>query len=857
MENITVYARFKSSKEKTDTKSTNFIVDSKKITNKKTKEVYNFDNIINQSSPIKDTFKKLLKQNISLLLKGINISIFSYGQSDSEKILFFNGDQKSNEALIHLSIKELFNLLGINKTTQIKKYIVKISYIQIYNEEIYDLLNGMTNKKINITDISDVIVNNYEEATDIINKGETNKCNDNSYSHYIIKINIEYNNENNKDKKYDTSMTFVELAGSENILKSKHKEKEKEIDNTNKSLLCFNNMINKLYKNNARFINYKESKLTCLLQNMFNGNKKNKIIFFCSMIDDVNNYNETANTLNFSKKLKSIKLSNININNKNKYKENQANENKALRNKIKFLEKMIKDKKTLKEKNNIKNNKFKNNIQNENNDIINNKQIKNLEKEIALLKKYLLYNNANEEYNSDLKSNIDFFDYTDYTSEQGFNEIYNTSIKPRFNLSSIRGSESILKSPYFSSPFSNTKNIINELQGGNKNNFQKNLCMTEMRPETHNFFLNNSAMGKTEPPIFNFNENQNMNISFPDLNSNCIINSGNKNNYLIKENEELKKNIDEIKKTYNDIMKSKEEEINLINQSHDIALENCEKIIKDAENSYIILKSDYDKALETIKKKENELNNLKQENMNQNSSIKFYQKQLDKIGDFEYANEIESKYNELLEENRELKEKGDKIKIKLKEENELLKQNIDMIENKYKEKCKELINNKKLINENNKLHEKELQKYKIEMKNYKAISNKNKNINTNINANNVNNEDDKFKEYENKISELMQENTEYKNSLEIIEKTQINEYQKLLDESFAKIAELNKELNGTKDKNKYLEETLNLFENKKNRDLLNKKRKKENLNDISMKTPKKDNKENKNILNRIFSDFEI
>ena len=377
-----------------------------------------------------------------------------------------------------------------------------------------------------------------------------------------------------------------------------------------------------------------------------------------------------------------------------------------------------------------------------------------MEKEIALLKKYLLYNNANEEYNSDLISNIDFIDYTDYTSEQGqgFNEIYNTSIKPRFNLSSIRGSESILKSPYFSSPFSNTKNIINELQGGNKKNFQKNICMTEMRPETHSFFLNNSAMGKTEPPIFNFNENQNMNISFPDLN-NCIINSGNKNSYLVKENEELKKNIDEIKKTYNDIMQSKEEEINLINQSHDIALENCEKIIKDAENSYINLKSDYDKALETIKMKENELNNLKQENMNQNSSIKFYQKQLDKIGDFEYANEIESKYNELLEENRELKENGDKIKIKLKEENELLKQNIDMIENKYKEKCKELINNKKLINENNKLHEKELQKYKIEMKNYMALSNKNKNMNTN--TNNVNNEDDKFKEYENKINKLI------------------------------------------------------------------------------------------------------
>ena len=878
MENITVYARFIPLKEKSEIKSTNFIIDSKKITNKKTKEIYNFDSILNQLSSIKDIFKKLLKQNISHLFKNINISVFSYGQSETGKRFLFNGEQKSNEGLIHLSLKEIFNILNNNKNTSINKYIVKIYYIQIYNEEIYNLIGEIPNQTLDVNCLSDIIVNNYEEAIDILNKGEINKndLNDKvnkNYCNYIFKISLEHNN---KDKKCITSMTFIDLAGSENITQTKDKEKEVE-NNTTKSLLSFNNIINKLYKKNTHLINYKESILTTLLQNTFNN--KNKIIFFCSMIDDTNNYQETVNTLNFAKKLKNIKLNNININNKIKDKKKQENENKALRNKIKLLEKIIKDKKSMKEKGNIKN-KYKNNNSNLNNNStdINNKQIKNLEKEISLLKQYLLYNNSNEEYNSDIKSNIDFIDYTDYTSEQGFNEICNTSIKPRFNLSSIKRNEALLKSPFFSSPFSNTKNIINELQG-NKNNFQKNICMTEMRPEqgTHSFLLNNSVMGKTEPPNYNFIENQNpnnlnnMNISFPDLN-NSFINSGgkeNENNYLIKENEELKKNIDEIKKTYNDIMQSKEEEINLINQNHDLALENCEKIIKDAENSYIILKSDYDKAIETIKLKENELNNLRQENINQDSSIKFYQKQLDKIGDFDFANNLELKYNELLEENKELKENGNKINIKLKQENELLKQNIDMIENKYKEKCKEVNNNKKIISENNKMHEKELQKYKIEIKNYIAISKKNKDKVVNVNMN-LNNEDNKIKEYENKINKLIAENNEYKNNLEIIEKTQINEYQKLLDESFAKIAELNREINGTNDKNKYLEETLNSIENKKNEEFLNKKRKRDTLkgkhpcdnevnkkDEIIVKTPNKENKENNNDLNKIISNFEI
>ena len=273
-------------------------------------------------------------------------------------------------------------------------------------------------------------------------------------------------------------------------------------------------------------------------------------------------------------------------------------------------------------------------------------------------------------------------------------------------------------------------------------------------------------------------------------------------------------------------------------------MENCEKIIKDAENSYINLKSDYNQALEEIKLKENELNNLKQKNINQNSSIKFYEKQLKKVGDFNYANEIKSKYNDLLEENKILKEKGNLINLILKEENELLKKNIDIIEDKYKEKCKEINKNQKIINDTKKQYEKELQKYKIEMKNFLLISKKNKDIKiNNVEDNNDTNGmiKEKIKEYEDIINKLIQENNEYKKNLEIIEKTQIVEYQKLLDDSFSKIAQLNKEIKGSKDKNKYLEKALNViekrqkknisekFENNDKKEFLNKKRKIESI----------------------------
>ena len=271
-----------------------------------------------------------------------------------------------------------------------------------------------------------------------------------------------------------------------------------------------------------------------------------------------------------------------------------------------------------------------------------------------------------------------------------------------------------------------------------------------------------------------------------------------------------------------------------------------------------------------------------------------------------YASDIEAKYNTLLEENVKLKQKEEEETSKLKEENITLKQNIENIDNKYKEKCKELNENQKKNNDDKKSIEKELQKCKQELKTYK--NNLNKKPTKNNNTNNITNE--KIKDYEEQINKLIEENTQYKTNIEKIEKTQIVEYQKLLDDCFAKITQLTQELKDSKDKNKYLETALNIVEtksindklifspplpnnnntlelNEKNenkienktksvktnisngrkelsngeKDFLNKKRKLpyqsrggENKNSGIIQTP---NKENNNTLNQEFSNFEI
>ena len=422
--------------------------------------------------------------------------------------------------------------------------------------------------------------------------------------------------------------------------------------------------------------------------------------------------------------------------------------------------------------------------------------------------------------------------------------------------------------------------------------------MTEMRPPSNvpkNFF--HSAIRKTAPQNNNFLFGSNSKIPIPELN---INNPNNGNDYLIKENEDLKKNINELKNTYNEVVKSKEQQILLLNQNHDMTLGNCEKLIKEAESNYMNLKTEYDQAIEKMKLKDNELNDLKQKNINQTESINYYMNELNKMKDVNYASEIEGKYNSLLEENIKLKQKEEKETIKLKEENDLLKKNIDMIDTKYKEKCKEINENQKKNNDDKKQIEKELQKCRIELKNFKNTQAKKiskntttENTTTNVNKNSNNNIDnDKIKDYEEKINKLMEENAQYKTNLEKIEKTQIPEYQKLLDDSFAKIAQLNKEINESKDKNKYLEKALNIVEqtarkdnlnfstcntkdsilfgsNGDNKDFLNKKRKipkiyqdvidnqqlnknNEHINNIN--TP---NKDCNNMMNIEFSNFEI
>jgi centromeric protein E len=109
-----------------------------------------------------------------------------------------------------------------------------------------------------------------------------------------------------------SQLNLVDLAGSEGVSKT-HADgmRLREGSNINRSLLALSNVINKLSAGSKQFINFRDSKLTRILQKALGGNSSTAII--CTMTQTLSNYQETVNTLHFGQKAKHVKTT-VNIN---------------------------------------------------------------------------------------------------------------------------------------------------------------------------------------------------------------------------------------------------------------------------------------------------------------------------------------------------------------------------------------------------------------------------------------------------------------------------------------------------------------------------------------------------------------
>ncbi|XP_067652315.1 kinesin-like protein KIF28 [Haliotis asinina] len=261
--------------------------------------------------------------------EGYNCSLFAYGQTGSGKSYSMVG-YGANKGIVPITCNELFKTMAAN-TDPNKRFEVTFSMLEIYNEQVRDLLSkenpkgGLTvrqNPKLGmfyVENLKRVPVGSYEEIEKRTEQGtasrtvaSTNMNATSSRAHTVVTITFDQiiKNETGSETKKSSVMNLVDLAGSERADSTGATgDRLKEGANINKSLSALGNVISALADlsmgKKKVMVPYRDSVLTKLLQNALGGNSKTIMIAALSPADI--NYDETLGTLRYADRAKKIK----------------------------------------------------------------------------------------------------------------------------------------------------------------------------------------------------------------------------------------------------------------------------------------------------------------------------------------------------------------------------------------------------------------------------------------------------------------------------------------------------------------------------------------------------------------------
>ncbi|XP_017859392.1 PREDICTED: kinesin-like protein KIN-7I isoform X1 [Drosophila arizonae] len=276
-----------------------------------------FDYVFDQDTNNQIVFDCMAKHIIEACMKGFNGTIFAYGQTSSGKTYTMMGDEQ-NPGVMVLAAKEIFKQIARHND---RDFLLRVGYIEIYNEKIYDLLNKK-NQDLKIHESNGMVHVNCEECIitseeDLLqflcmgNKertvGETNMNERSSRSHAIFRIIIESRktDRNDDDAVIQSLLNLVDLAGSERADQTGARgARLKEGGHINKSLHFLSNVIKSLAENEEnKYVSFRDSKLTRILQASLGGNAFTSII--CSIKPSI--LEESQSTLNFAMRAKKIR----------------------------------------------------------------------------------------------------------------------------------------------------------------------------------------------------------------------------------------------------------------------------------------------------------------------------------------------------------------------------------------------------------------------------------------------------------------------------------------------------------------------------------------------------------------------
>ncbi|KAG6850995.1 hypothetical protein H0H93_004482 [Arthromyces matolae] len=310
---------------------------------------YPFDLVFGPEADQAMIYHEVVAPMLEEVLMGYNCTLFAYGQTGTGKTYTMQGDlvptpmgnPSASAGMIPRVLFRLFHQLETSKSD----FSVKISYIELYNEELRDLLasdlsppsgsmqpmgigskdpkpadNGLklfddaSKRGVTIQGLEEFVVKDSQAALALLTKGSqrrqiaATKFNDHSsrsHSVFSITVHVKEPSVAGEDLLKVGKLNLVDLAGSENIGRSGAENKRaREAGMINQSLLTLGRVINALV-DKASHIPYRESKLTRLLQDSLGGRTKTCIVATISPARS--NIEETLSTLDYALRAKSIK----------------------------------------------------------------------------------------------------------------------------------------------------------------------------------------------------------------------------------------------------------------------------------------------------------------------------------------------------------------------------------------------------------------------------------------------------------------------------------------------------------------------------------------------------------------------
>ncbi|GAQ89631.1 kinesin-related protein [Klebsormidium nitens] len=336
MEKISVSIRVRPLNKQEIAKGTPWIVDANSLhlCNERQQPIagqaYTFDHVFNAGMPTQSIYQAVTEDIIQSTVSGFNGTVFAYGQTSSGKTHTMRGTP-TEPGIIPLAIHHVFQMI---EQTVDREFLLRVSYLEIYNEEINDLLNPENRKLpvhenlergVFVAGLAEEIVMSAEHVLELMANGEahrhigeTNMNQASSRSHTIFRMVIESREklgdddssieEHGCDAVRVSSLTLVDLAGSERVAKTGAEgARMKEGTHINKSLMTLGTVINKLaegVEKNGGHIPYRDSKLTRILQPALGGNAKTAII--CNVTPSLIHVEETRGTLQFAGRAKRI-----------------------------------------------------------------------------------------------------------------------------------------------------------------------------------------------------------------------------------------------------------------------------------------------------------------------------------------------------------------------------------------------------------------------------------------------------------------------------------------------------------------------------------------------------------------------